>query len=85
MVWSRRCPPRRVDSFRGYENPNQRYGFSPKLILVGHVSGAFNGRPWSLVANETDIVVKLAGLSSLLVATRAVKMLIPKLSFGLAD
>ncbi len=55
------------------EDPHEGPRRPPKLMLVGRLEGTLDGRPWSLVAEEGDLALTVAGLTSLLSVRRALR------------
>jgi hypothetical protein len=53
-----------MDFARHPENPYERHGLFPKLILAGRLTGTLDGRPVVISAAEQTISVYLSGLRS---------------------
>lgn len=62
-----------MGSERHDEDPHEGPRHPPKLTLVGRLDGTLDGRPWSLEAEEGIVAFTVAGLTSLLIARRALR------------
>ena len=50
---------------RGDEDSHPRYGYAPKLILTGRLSGSLDGRPVEIDATAAGITLKVGSFRSL--------------------
>ena len=78
------CATRRVDPHGHHQDPHEGHGSTPKLILVGRLSGTLNGRPWSFDASGSEIMLRLSGLGSAIAAARLVRAM-PSRVFSIAE
>lgn len=64
---------------RNHENPYERHGYVPKLILAGRLTGTLDGRPVVIEAGELGIVLSAPAFQTAWVARRTVGTLLPVL------
>lgn len=64
---------------RDHENPDERHGYVPKLILAGRLTGTLNGRPVVIEAGESGLLLSMSALQSAWAARRTVEPLLPVL------
>ena len=65
---------------RNHENPYERHGYVPKLILAGRLTGTVDGRPVVIDADESGFVVSFAMIRTAWAARRSVAALLPALA-----
>jgi len=65
---------------RDHENPDERYGYVPKLILAGRLTGALDGRPVVIDADEHRVMISFASVVSAWAARRSATALVPVLA-----
>jgi len=68
-----------VGAARDHENPDERHGYVPKLILAGRLTGTVNGRPVVIEAGESGLLVSMSAVQSAWAARRTVRPLLPVL------
>jgi hypothetical protein len=64
---------------RDHENPDERHGYVPKLILAGRLTGTLNGRPVVIEAGESGLLLSMPSVRSAWAARRTVQPLLPAL------
>lgn len=65
---------------RDHENPDERYGYVPKLILAGRLTGTLDGRPVVIEADERGVMVAFGSVATAWAARRSVTALVPVLA-----
>jgi len=68
-----------VGAARDHENPDERHGYVPKLILAGRLTGTLDGRPVVIEAGESGLLVSMSSVRSAWGARRTVEPLFPVL------
>lgn len=53
-----------MGSARDDENPDERHGYVPKLILAGRLTGTLDGRPVVISADDAGLTLELSTLRS---------------------
>ena len=64
---------------RDHENPDERHGYVPKLILAGRLTGTLDGRPVVIEAGESGLLLSMSAVQSAWAARRTVSSLLPVL------
>lgn len=64
---------------RDHENPNERHGCLPKLILTGRLTGTLAGRPVVIEAGESGLLVSMSAFRTAWAARRTIGTLLPLL------
>ena len=62
-----------------HENPDERHGYVPKLILAGRLTGTLDGRPVVIEAGDAGLLVSFAVFQSAWAARRTANSLVPVL------
>ncbi len=55
-----------MDSQWHHQDPHPRFGSRPKVTLAGRIDASINGRPFSLIASDQDLVLTTNDLKTLL-------------------
>ncbi len=61
------------------ENPDERHGYVPKLILAGRLTGTLDGRPVVIEAGESGLLFSMSSFQAAWAARRTVAALLPVL------
>ena len=64
---------------RDHEDPDERHGYVPKLILAGRLTGTLDGRPVVIEAGDTGLLVSFPAVQSAWAARRTADSLVPVL------
>ena len=64
---------------RNDENPDERHGYGPKLILAGRLTGTLDGRPVVIEADDSGLLVSMSSLKTAWAARRTIGPLLPLL------
>ncbi len=64
---------------RHHENPDERHGYVPKLILAGRLTGTLDGRPVVIEAGDAGLLVSFPALRTAWAARRTAVSLVPVL------
>lgn len=62
---------------RDHQNPDERHGYVPKLILAGRLTGTLAGRPVVIQADDSGLVLSVAAFRTAWTAWRTVEPLLP--------
>ncbi len=64
---------------RDHENPDERYGYVPKLILAGRLTGTLDGRPVVIEAGASGLLFSMSSFRTAWAARRTLEPLLPVL------
>jgi len=62
-----------------HENPDERHGYVPKLILAGRLTGTLNGRPVVIEADDSGLRLSFAAFRTAWAARKISDSLVPAL------
>lgn len=68
-----------MGSARDHQDPDEGYGYVPKLIVAGRLTGTLDGRPVVIEAGESGLLVSFSALRTAWTARKMLPSVLPAL------